>query len=337
MSSGALSLIMILLSVQALADEPPATPLVSEPFGAASPERTVHQGTSLKISLSRLYGDTHFEMNALTPDPQNPENLVPIRSRLEFPLDTALVGLRLQWQPGGGALRNWSFAVGLQTDIADPWKTMTDSDFFGEKQIYFAESDASLDMILVNSEVRYLLHRRTRATFTGTVCLDYERIKEHLVGYEGWQGSLYSDIRVPISGTEAVADYRITYWSPRLGVAATYRVADHATVGLDASSGPLWTSDLDDHLLRCRITEGRGAGVGLYSQARLELLPGILPSLAWLSADLTVDVRYFRVDGTSDQKWYDENGNFTGEETNHLAHDIESLQVAVSLGIRMSI
>lgn len=299
--------------------------------GGPSTVPTEAQPFTLGIGLDRAFGDTRYTMNALTPNPRNPEELVPIASELVFPLDATLLGFKATWDPRSGGQRGWSLDGTFQTNVNDPSSRMTDSDFFGDKQIYYAESDADLAWIQVAMTVR----NRLSPTWDLFLHLDYQRIEQHLVNFEGWEGSLFSDFRGPVSGTGPVLDYRVTYVSPQVGGAAAFALARRLRLGLEGSGGVVFASDLDDHLLRNRIAEGSGTGVGLRSRLTLDLLPGSFP-IAWLSLRLQGELRFYHAEGTVDQWFYDDTGQPTGERTEDLAYEMESLQGLLGLSIMAS-
>lgn len=299
--------------------------------GDAVPEPPEARSFALGIGLGRAFGDTRYTMSALTPDPRNPAELVPIASELVFPLDATLLGVKATWDPRAGGLRRWSFEGSFQTNVSDPSSRMTDSDFFDGRQIYFAESDAGLDWI----QVAMTVHNRLSPTWSLLLHLDYQRIEQNLVNFEGWEGSLFSDFRVPVSGTGPVLDYRVTYVSPQVGGAAAFALARRLRLGLEGSGGAVFASDHDDHLLRNRIAEGNGTGFGLRSHVILDLLPGSLP-VSWLSLQLHGELRFYHAEGTVDQWFYDDSGQPTGERIEDLSYEMESLQGLLGLSITAS-
>ena len=155
-----------------------------------------------------------------------------------------------------------------------------------------------------------------------------------MVGFEGWRGSLFSDQRFPVSGSAPVIDYEVEYLSPQLGAAGDYRFTDSYRLAFQVSAGVVYASDTDDHLLRGRISEGNGWGLGLNSSVALDLLPGFVP-WGWLSASLTGELRFFHAEGNVDQRWYRDEDLPAGTEILDIPYQLESLQaqIGVSVGI----
>jgi hypothetical protein len=288
--------------------------------------RESNPGLEISVSVSRSFGQTSFEMDALTPDPQNTNELVPIRSKLEFPLDATLLGLNAEWKPGMTV--PWSFGVAVKIGVDYPSELIRDSDFFGDKQIFFGESPPDVDFFMATAEVRYGLRSSDRGKVDLLLHIQYERIDQHGVGFEGWQGSLFSDTRVPISEMEPVIDYQVKYLSPQVGASIERLISDNIGFGLLGSVGVVFAADSDNHLKRGRESKGSGFGVGTGAQGSFKLLPGSLPVKS-LSLEVYGALRYYYATGTSDQTFSD------GSQYLDLAYTFESLmpQVGVSAAI----
>ncbi len=298
--------------------------LGGRPALAASPPSGVHMG----VCVSQWSGSTSYEMSAKAESPTEPGALVDIRSTLEFPLRTTLLGVVADWGPDGTAGR-WSLSAGVHKNLEDPSGRMTDEDWVGTTQIAYTESDAELDVLLATADVRYMLPARGRTSTSLLLHLDYQRIAYHVVGYEGWRGSLFSDDQVPVSGTAPVVDYAVTYAGGQLGAGLEYAVGTRSTVGASATVGVVHASDRDDHLLRGRIAEGEGWGVGVNARATLDLLPGSA-RLDWLSLGLVGEFRYFHAVGSVDQRWYRDEDLPSGTVIADLPYQMDSLQFQFS-------
>ena len=265
-------------------------------------------------------------MNAKAENPAEPGTIVDIRSRLEFPLDVTLLGVTVSWEPGMPTSRRWGVTAGVHTNVSDPSSKMTDEDWVDSKQLAYTESDGDLSLIFATADVSYRLRERERTAISLLFHLDYQRMEQHLVGFEGWRGSLFSDERWPVSGTAPVIDYDVTYVSGQLGAGATYLVGGHSRLGARATVGVAYASDTDDHLLRGRIAEGECWGVGLNSRLEFDLLPGFT-SLSWLSASLVGERRFFHAEGQVDQRWYRDEDLPEGTVIADLPYELESLQL----------
>jgi hypothetical protein len=283
--------------------------------------------------VTRLAGDTHYEMNARSENPAEPGEIVDIRSRLEFPLDLTLLGLEVEWQPGVAEPSGWSLTGGVHTNVSDPSSRMTDEDWVGSRQLAHTESDGDLRLVLVTAGTEYRLRESDRSSVSLLLDMEYERIEQHLVGFEGWQGSLFSDTQYPVSGTAPVVNYAVNYASAQAGADFTYMFRSYYQVSARATAGPAYAWDYDDHLLRGRLAEGSGWGVAVNSRLGIEMLPGFL-NADWLTASLMGGVSFRHVEGEADQRWYREGEDMPeGTVIEGLPHELESLQYGVTLSI----
>ena len=289
----------------------------------------------LGAALSHSFGDTRYELRAKVEDPGGSGELVDVKSQLEFPLDAVLLGLVAQWTPGHGPSRRWTLEARVDFSVTDPSGKMTDEDWIDSKQISYTESTPELDMILVMAELRYHTRQQERIPVDLLFHFDYQKIEQHIVGYEGWRGSIFSDQQFPVSGDAPVLDYTVEYLSPQLGADAALRSSEFSSFSLQATAGVVYASDTDDHLLRGRISEGSGWGFG--SNARLEfaLEPGFM-ALRWLSLSVLGELSYFHAEGDTDQRWYRDEDLPAGTEINDIPYTIESRQARIGIALGAS-
>jgi hypothetical protein len=304
----------------------------AQPSGSPVDLPTAAPAFHLEASVSRLSGDTRYVLRALAENPAEPGTLVEIRSELEFPLDTTLLGATLRWRPGAKADGSWDLGAGLRFNFVDPSEKMIDQDWVGSRQFAYTESDAQLDLLLANADVRYRFRDGSRLTLAAVLLFEYQRIEQHLIGFEGWQGSLFSDQRFPVSGTGPVIDYRVTYVSPQLGLNARYWSGHRSWLGGQVSVGVVHASDTDDHLRRGRIAEGQGWGVGVGS--RLEA--GFWPA-RWLSLRGGGGLRYFYAEGQVTQRWYRDGDLPEGFVIPDIPYELESLQFDIGLDLGVAL
>lgn len=308
--------------------------LLSAVIGLTTPASA---GTSFNIGfgLSRSFGDTRYEMNAQAENPADPGTLVDIRSELIFPLDVILLGLELGWTPVGTEGRGWAATVEVGTGVTDPTNPMTDSDWVGSKHLAYTESPAQMDLIQAAATVRYRLGGHGRTDYALLFRFDYQHIKQHLVGYEGWKSSIFSDVIYEISGTAPVIDYQVTYLGPKLGAEAAWDLGTNSRLKLEGTAGVTFASDKDDHLLRGRLSEGDGIGFGGQARLAFDLLPGFV-GWRWLTVSLSGDLRFNHAEGEVTQTWYRNEDLPAGTVIKDIPYEMESLQYEVGLRIGMA-
>jgi hypothetical protein len=309
--------------------------LAALPRPASPAERTmpVTRGgpLSLAITVSQSFGDTRYRLEARAPDPRDAESLVDIESELTFPLEAPLLGLNARWHPGGAPGR-WTLTAAVHADLKDPSDAMTDSDWIGGRKIAYSESHGDLDLLLGEAEARYRLQRGERSSLSLLLHLDGQRAKYHLVGFEGWQASLFSEQRYPVSGKAPVIDYDVTYVSVQVGARHVYELTGVLNAASQVSGGILFASDTDDHLLRGRRSEGDGIGVALLGREAVNLVP----RTRW-SFGLDGEVRYLYARGDVTQTWYRDKDLPAGTVIADIPYTYKSLQfrVGFSLGVRL--
>jgi hypothetical protein len=265
-------------------------------------------------------------MNAQAPDPRDQEILVDIRSELEFPIDATLAGARLRWQPGTGRMPRWSFSAQLLTNLADPGEKTTDRDFVAGREVVHSESDPQVDLWFATFASKYLLYTWGRTSFSLVAHFEYQHIEQYIVGFEGWQKSLFSETKIDISNSDPALDYRVTYVSTQLGASLDHRIVDRLQFEFQSSLGIVFATDHDNHILRNRISEGDATGLGLNSLIKFDFLPGSLP-LPWLSAQVAGGLTYFYAEGGMDQFFAD------GSSYIDLPYTLESLQPQISVSV----
>jgi hypothetical protein len=312
------TLCLVLLAPGVVAEEPGETP-----------------GVRVGVTVSRSFGDTRYELSAKAEDPTEPGTLTDIRSELTFPLEVTLLGVTGRWEPGMAASCRWGVAAGVHLNVTDPASTMTNEDWIGGRQISFTESNAELEMLLATAAVYYRFRQGQRSELSLVFHFNYRRVDQYLVGYEGWRASLFSDERFPVSGTAPVVDYKVEHLSPQLGAVGYYQCGDFSRLALQASSGLVYAWDRDDHLLRGRIAEGEGWGLGMNASLALDLLPGFV-RLGWLFANLKGELRFFHAEGDVDQRWYRDEDLPAGTEIRDIPYQLESLQAQISLSVGVS-
>jgi hypothetical protein len=313
---------ILLLASTPSAAAPEAAP--GTPIGGTPP------GLAVELSVSRLFGDTSYEMNAQADDPTAPGTLTDIRSELEFPLDVTRLGISVDWSPGGSTPGRWSFGAGVYTNLDDPGNRMIDEDWIGPKQFSYTESDAELDLIGGAVETRYRIREGRRATLFLLFGVDYERVEQRIVGFEGWQASLFSDQRFDVSGTVPVVDYDVTYVVPQAGVALAYAGGSHTRLLARTTGGVVYATDTDDHLRRGRVADGSGWGAGVDSRLEIALMPGLAGPL---SVSLAGEFRFLFAEGDVTQRWYRSTDLPAGTEIRDLPYRFERLGAGVGLSL----
>ncbi len=244
-------------------------------------------------------------------------------SELEFPLDVFVTEYTLSL--GGKPIKNlpWSLNVSYATNANDPGNPMKDSDWLQvplanfDEMISFTESDAVLEADYLDIYGRAAVWNGNRIRIDVLLGYEYQKMSFNVTGVDGWQlDSLMN--REYFSGFdgEVVGTYEVKYQMPYAGVAAAIDIISH--LGLDATvkASPLVSSsDVDDHVLRYKLSESDATGAMISADGCLNyILFGPGHGLSWVIG-LGYEYTYIDVTGTQTQTWYGDDPATTADDT----------------------
>ncbi len=265
---------------------------------------------SLKASPKLLFnsGSTDYTIEALTyavSEDLLDTTLVGIRSKLEFPLDAALVGFDLEATSKHVTEKGWTINIGALINITDPDKMMEDHDWFfdpdGSESIKWSwtESRAKLSYLLLKFEIAKTIARGKKLDLSLMAGFHYNRVELDMIGYSGWQVSVDNVIK----GQGPALYYRVTYKLPQVGVRLKITPSWQTIMELQLAGGRLMASDLDDHLLRGKTAEATTAGWAFLGQAAARLMLARSGSARLFLAG-RVEFVTQSASGTQTQEWY---------------------------------
>ncbi len=231
--------------------------------------------------------------------------LVGIRSKLEFPLDAALVGVDLEAASKNAAEKGWTINLGAVINITDPDKMMEDHDWFfdpdGSESIKWSwtESRAKLSYLLLKLEVAKTIASGKKLDLSLMAGFHYNHVELDMIGYSGWQVSVNNEIK----GQGPVLYYRATYKLPQVGVRLKLAPSRQTSMELQLAGGRLMASDLDDHLLRGKTAEASTTGWAFLGHVKGRLMlaqegpmrPFICGQAEWVIQ---------KASGYQTQRWY---------------------------------
>ena len=268
---------------------------------------------SLKASpiLMSNTGSTDYTIEALTyvvSEDLSDTTLIGIRSKLEFPLEAALVGVDLEAASKGAAEKGWTINIGALINITDPDKMMEDHDWyfdpagFESYKFSWTESRTKIDYLFLKLEAALELKRGRKAALAMTAGFHYYRIEFDMIGYDGWQ--VGSDFQVyDISGRQRALYYKATYKLPQIGARLVITPSWQLSMELQLAGGRLMASDLDDHLLRGKTAEASTTGWAFLGHVKGRLMlaqegptrPFICGQAEWVIQ---------KASGYQTQRWY---------------------------------
>ncbi|MFH1687745.1 MAG: hypothetical protein ABIE70_09520 [bacterium] len=229
------------------------------------------------------------------------------RSKLEFPLDDIMIGPELRLIKSDDRGQVWDARLGLYINVNDPDHFMLDHDWievgaagFNEKVSYTESRAESKHMVIDAWLTRRLLAGR-KFSLGITAGLQYQRILQDEIGYDGWQ--LTTEGREPVSGAEKAIVYEIKYLLPGLGMQGQWRPNRYSVMELRVVPLAAFVWDRDDHVLRHKEMKasptGSGVTVGLSGRVEFRQKGGLIPFLG-----LAIETSELSAKGTQTQTWY---------------------------------
>jgi hypothetical protein len=275
--------------------------------------------------VSFLHGSTDYEIDANAFDPSAPDSTTRIRSLLKFPLDMTLVGATAAYSFGSTG-RAWSVRVAFKTSLSDPSELMTDEDWFDEFPVSYTESSAKASMLILSGHVSRQIMTRDKLAIALFGGIDFRRTQQDIIGYDGWQDLDRNGVRSPVRGSDSAIIYEVTYFTPEIGVRVDKEFSQATGASIELSSGLLFASDTDDHLLRGIKSEGDGIGVALGATGEFRISPVVSASRNfWIG--LLGGVRYHYAEGNVTKTWYRDEGTIpAGTVDADIPYSYESLQ-----------
>jgi hypothetical protein len=247
-----------------------------------------------------------------------------LKSRLEFPLDGLEASLRLMLSLPQRSRDLWRFEAGVSAGITDPGGLMRDYDWIkpvGYPPVPFSYTESNVRATAVGAYVQASRTLSVAGPLEPYVVFGYayQYLYQSVRGYTGWQylfdtsGNPY-DVQT-ISSTAEALRYTLNAHTLPLGLGLRFELGPRWQLALEAAFLGVYASDVDDHLLRYKISTAAGLGYG--GAGRLEALwllserkAGPVPYLA-----LNVEGLAWRVPTTQTQRWYDDEPSTPLDET----------------------
>lgn len=263
-----------------------------------------------------------------------------VASRLQFPLDTKLGGASLKVVNPHDKTK-WSARAYYLTSLGDPSDKMIDSDWdkalpYHDETLYsYTESDAELKMFMVGLDLTYRLFHSQKISVSARGGIRYQKIEQDVIGYTGFQMPLLPDntFGEPIyfSGDEEAIYYEIKIKQPTVGVQIDLDLNQNFSVATSALFAPIFFENLDDHLIRGKISTSDGDGKGFIGQfdARYSF-PGSSNLKPFLG--LVGEINTYDANGIQTQEWYVDEGDIpAGTAIGGIPHKVKGTQYRIGL------
>ncbi|UCG62223.1 MAG: omptin family outer membrane protease [Candidatus Zixiibacteriota bacterium] len=274
-----------------------------------------------------------------------------VKSQLEYPLDVVMGGVNLRINSADDP-DLWSVEAGIFTSLSDPGGTMKDSDWDGASGIYdftqwsYTESSAKMNSFMLDIRGTRRLFRPEKFSVSLVAGLRYHRIEQELYGVNGWQRPFNDAILAydepqffAVLQDTLVLYYKVKYLMPQIGLRSRIDLRSDLTVGLETILSPVWFSDVDDHILRNKLSKADGWGLGIIGAFNARKRFGSSGSQAAPYIDLFAEVTTISASGDQTQNWYGDDPFTPDDDTDivfpGIPHDINA--TLFHAGIRLGL
>ena len=291
------------------------------------------------------FGTTEYNLDAFE---ANEGTVTYVRSRLEFPLDAAMAGIRFEVRSLRDGRQDWAAMIRILRNLNNPGQQMLDHDWLNDVKTSYTESDAELSATVFDVEVSRVVAYSDAIDLALMAGFSYHYIYQDIVGYDGWWLADDNSTRLPISRSGLAMTYKVKYAMPQIGLAPAIQFSKNLRVDAKAAFTRLFVSDVDDHVLRNKLSKADGPGIGYLTRLCLHYAFRGSENHG-ISIDLTARFTSLRAEISQTQSWYgndpadDYRDPITGEiviidNTGAVAvgidHEIRSKQY--SLGFRIN-
>jgi len=223
---------------------------------------------NLTLGIDKASGDTTYQIGGTIDlaGGESEEIHFPL-SQLEFPLDVYMVSV-------GGSIEfaeKWKVNVGVKKNITSDAGKMKDSDWgiywlegypWGEQDTLdiYSESDADLDALMMDINLRYRFYERSDWSFAAGVGYIRQNFDYEVSNLDQWYPSsnYYFGYDWPhdhVSGK--IITYEARYSIPYVEIATGSKLKDKFHVEASLGYSPMVNvTDEDNHILRDRVTKG---------------------------------------------------------------------------------
>lgn len=272
-----------------------------------------------------------------------------IRSLLEYPLDAPMGGVTVQLEkPDLDWTVNGSFALSL----GNPGDKMLDSDWDGFEPHYpytlwsYTESDVEQTIYQFQVDIQKRIFNLNNSRVNLMVGFKYQKIDQELNGIDGYQvlfdqnAVAFSDSIVQFSGFDGVTvlTYEITYKTILAGISADLHMSSQLSGNVQLLFSPTFYSDVDDHVLRKKLSVSDGDGPGFTGKGMFTYQftrKGTQQHIPFIS--FGVEYQYIKAEGAQTQEWYEDVQEYdpiagqyedipAGTKFGGIPHEIKSTQ-----------
>jgi hypothetical protein len=316
--------------------------LLSQPLTAKD---GLHFG--LSPSLSRGFGHTTYTMDNVYIVDSNGIVQGTAKSQLEFPLDAFYAGVESNMYYEKSGRREWFVKAGYFRNVNEPSGLMKDHDWiivpgYSDFKWSYTESNVDFKYHMITFQVGRWIFGWSKANSYAVLGFMHQKIVQDVIDIKGWQYDISTVPyqKYPIDITIRALYYKVTYNIPMAGVLYNIQFSPQAYCDITAAYMHVFASDVDDHILRNKLSKAKGTGPGLFSSIEGHLALKIPNSDLMPFIGIEAKFLTSKVSSGQTQEWYGddpitENYDDTGDIIENVPHEFTSLQF--SFGIKIGL
>ncbi|UCE24793.1 MAG: omptin family outer membrane protease [Candidatus Zixiibacteriota bacterium] len=336
--------------------------LLALPLETANAEKKVQVSVSPSIGYS--LGKTEYILNVATYRADNNGDVITdqfgepivflVKSQLEYPLDVVTGGARIRLVPVHDP-GLWSIEAGVLTSLNDPKGAMKDSDWDAASGFYeltkwsYTESSPEMKSLMLDIEATRRILTRGKVQIAVLAGFRYYKIEQDLFGVDGWQ-RIFDPVTLTYSEQfffDELADtqvlfYEVKYSMPQIGLNLSTDLSPKVAARLKTVFTPVWYEDVDDHVLRNKLSTSDGTGTGFVGSLNIhyDISSGQAQSAPFI--DFFAEVMTLTASGDQTQEWYGDDpaspgSDDTGLRIDGLPHEVNSTRFHFGVKIGMSL
>ena len=288
-----------------------------------APLRAEGEGFSFDLGLAAEYLDGYSRYEI-----KGSEFLVSWKSRLEWPLDSLLIGPDAAFR---FADNRFALNLAYRTNVTDSPGELKDYNWlYGAKSVYSrVDTDLTAHIADANLVWNFLRGDLTAGAGAGYRFEYFDWDGEGVLTetYYNWNFDIPPGTYT--SPSAKWITYKINYHLPYLIVNGDYRFDEMFSVRLFSKVFLVIASDEDDHVQRQKLCESDYAGLGFSAggEGRFDFSSDIYLTLF-------IDYTYLSADGDQDQSFY--GGEDAGEKFKNIDARTESLQASTGISVGFS-
>ncbi|UCC43215.1 MAG: omptin family outer membrane protease [Candidatus Zixiibacteriota bacterium] len=308
-------------------------------FGSAIAEEHPDFRVSVYPLVEGHFGKTEYIYEEVgLADVGGTPTLFSVKSQLEYPLDCAVAGGRVEIQYFSQGRPEIGCSVGIMANAETVTGKMRDRDWIDDRLVGDTDSEARTWFFQLDLEISKRLAGRDSLSLFVVGGFRLQRISQDLVGLDGRYFNDSTRIWDPVHLEVPVGGYEITYSLPFVGLKPQIQRGS-LTASVKAAMVLVFASDQDHHLLRNFTGEAKGSGSGFMVNGQARLSLGHWRPSGSVYAVLSADLMHLRVDTSEKVTFYGYDSgteNDLGDVLENLPHEIKSTQYGMSLGIGLT-